>query len=309
MQKIKQKEFEKRIKVRFPTENFTILHYESLGKPAIIKCNVCQTEIQISKANNFLAPSKVFGCKNCHGLWKQREEKLDKILQYYDIINIEVKETHKYYTIKCKKCDHIRTSTLKNLYKNLKCGCETNVKRNRTAEEFINEANEYSKLGTYTLMSEYINQSNKVLLRHNTCGFIWKVRPSDVIHAHSQCPRCMKKYSKMELYITKLLEQSNIPFEKEKQLDNSRQRFDFYLEKNNLKIAIEYNGKQHYKETNFFRISLWEQQQNDNRKRKYCKEHDILLFELPYTLSEKQIYDQIMKIITKFNDYPEKEQA
>lgn len=309
MKKIEQSEFERRIKKRFPNEEFTIIDYKSIGAPVIIQCNKCKQQIKVKVANNFLAPSKAFGCKNCNGLWKDREYKINQLKQKYDIINTYVKETHTYYQIKCKQCGHIRESTLNNLYKHLECGCQTGIKRNRTAEEFILEVNENSELGTYTLINDYINQTTKVLLKHNDCGFIWEVRPSDVIHAHAQCPRCMKSYSRMVLYIQNIFEQNQIPFQMEKRLDNSLQRFDFYLEKDKLKIAIEYNGAQHYIENNYFSTTLEQQQERDKRKREYCLKNNIILYELSYLLTKQEIHDQIIQIINKFNDYPIQEQS
>ena len=274
----------------------------------IIQCNTCKQQIVVNKANNFLAPTKAFGCKNCHGLQKIRDQKIQEIKQKYEILNTFVKETHTYYRIKCKNCGHIRESTLQNLYRHLKCGCETNVKRNRTAEEFIEEVNNNSILGSYSLIGKYINQTTKVLLKHDQCGFIWEVRPSDVIHGKAQCPKCGKKYSKMCLYIEKILLENNIEFTMEKRLNNSLQRFDFYLENQKYKIAIEYNGEQHYKESNYFSPTLSQQQERDERKRRYCKENDIILYELPYNLTKEEIHNQIIKIINKFNDYLEREQ-
>ena len=43
--KINKKEIENRIKSRFPEDSFSIIQYESLGKPGIIKCNTCGTEL------------------------------------------------------------------------------------------------------------------------------------------------------------------------------------------------------------------------------------------------------------------------
>ena len=88
----------------------------------------------------------------------------------------------------------------------------------------------------------------------------------------------------------------------EKRLDNSKQRFDFYLENSKHKIAIEYNGMQHYHETTYFYPTLAEQQERDERKKKYCEEHGILLYVIPYTYSNQDIIQELESIINKFND-------
>lgn len=290
MKKITQEEFERRIKARFPEESFTVLKYDSTAQPATLKCDKCGEEINVSKANNFLAPTKAYGCKNCHGLWKAREEKLVAVKERYNILETYVKETHTYYRVECKQCHHVRDTTLNNLFKHLECGCITGVKRNKTAEEFIQQVNEHSCDGTYTLVSEYVNQTTKVLLRHDSCGFIWSVRPSDVLNGRQRCPKCGRKESKGAKFVESQLRELNIPFDKEHQLEGSLQRFDFYIETSSgQKIAIEYNGAQHYEENNYFSRSLKEQQELDERKRQYCKNHNITLIEISYKLSEEEI--------------------
>lgn len=307
MKKITKEEVEKRLLIRFPNEKFILLEYESIGKPGKIQCCNCGNIIEVSKISNFFAKNKVNGCKNCKGLHLERERKIAEIEAKYDILSTKVKNTHTYYTIKCKKCGHIRTSTLKNLYNHLDCGCITNVYRNRTGQEFIDEVNRFSDMGTYSLVGEYKDQLHKVLLKHNDCGFIFLVKPSDIIHNRSHCPKCRQKESKGVRLITKILTEFNLPFHKEESLTNSRQRFDFYLENKNHKIAIEYNGEQHYKQTNYFSTTLEEQQTRDAKKAKYCKDNNIKLIIIPYTATEKEIRHIIKNLYFEFNDYPERE--
>lgn len=304
--KISKEDFEKEIQARFPAESFTVLSYEGTKKPCVIQCNTCGEEIKVSEASNFLAKNKAFGCKKCHGLWRNREVKLKAIKERYDILGTSVKDTHTYYHVKCKECGHERNTTLANLYKNLDCGCKTDVFRNRSEEEFISKVNRNSIDGSYKLVSRYTNQTTKVLLQHS-CGFIWSVRPADIIHGDTRCPKCRKKISKGAKIIANVLDKNHVLYEMEKTLDNSRLRFDFYLEKGDLKIAVEYNGSQHYKETPYFQTTLAQQQDRDSRKREYCKSHNILLYELPYTLTDKELENKVQEIINKFNDYPVKE--
>ena len=99
----------------------------------------------------------------------------------------------------------------------------------------------------------------------------------------------------------------NIEFQQEKKLNNSLQRFDFYLENKKIKIAIEFNGKQHYEEVEKFHDTLAQRQANDLKKQNYCKENNILLYIIPYYYDDDEIYKTLETIIKKFNDYPEKE--
>ena len=299
-------ELNQRLKTRFPTEQFSIKHYESLGKPAVFTCKNCHQDKKVNKASNFFAKNKTFGCKNCNGLWKYREKNLELLKEKYDIIKTFVKDTHTHYLIKCKSCGHERCSTLLNLIRHLDCGCQTGVLRNRTAQEFITEVNKFNN-NEYELVSDYKNQTTKVLLRHKPCNFIWRVRPADIIHGRSHCPKCSKIESFGCRLISTLLTEANILYEKEKTLNNSKQRFDFYIEKSNLKIAIEYNGVQHYQEVQYFNTPLAVQQDRDRKKAQYCKDNNIELIVIPYSFSKEEIISCINSLINRLNDYPEKE--
>ena len=303
MRKIELSEFKSRIKERFPNESFTVLKYSSLGEYGEIKCDNCDRIITLTKAGNFLAKTKKFGCSECQSkLVKKQKEVMEEILKRYNILDSYVIDTHKHYKLQCKECGHIRTTTPRNIGRFLECGCKTGVKRERTPEEFIQEVNQYSVDGTYELVGDYINQTTPVLLRHS-CGFIWKTRPGEVIHGKSRCPKCSRKRSRGEKLIENYLKESGIEFEVEKLLDNnSRQRFDFYLENFKYKIAIEFNGEQHYKETNYFSTNLETLQERDKRKAEYCLQNNIELVIIPYTLSDNEIYKILQNIINKFND-------
>ena len=293
-----QSVFEERIQKRFPDESFTIIEYNGADGFLKIQCDNCKQNIEVNHAGNFLAKTKAYGCKNCHGLWKERERRLKIIQEKYEIISTQVKNTHTYYTIKCKVCGHERTSTLNNLYSHLDCGCVTGVYRLRSAEEFINEVNKLND-NEYELVGEYINQTTKVLLRHKPCGFIWKVWPSDMTNSNRlhSCPHCQRQESAGARYISHYLQQSGILFEKEVTIPNTRLRFDFFIP--NLNCAIEYQGSQHYIPSSKFGGEERFKQQilNDNRKRDYCKNKQIKLVEIPYTYSKKQIKEELAIIL------------
>lgn len=74
-------------------------------------------------------------------------------------------------------------------------------------------------------------------------------------------------------------------------------RYDFYIPKYNL--IIEYNGKQHYEETNFFSFSLEKTQLHDRVKKAEAEEHGYNFLVISY-LS----FNNIEKILSSwFNDY------
>lgn len=76
-------------------------------------------------------------------------------------------------------------------------------------------------------------------------------------------------------------------------------RFDFVIFDDDGKIdfIIEYQGKQHYEPSSKFggKRGFFQQQFNDNKKRRFCALHDFKLIEIPYTDENLISYDYIMK--------------
>lgn len=74
---------------------------------------------------------------------------------------------------------------------------------------------------------------------------------------------------------------------------------DVYNE--DLRIGIEYNGKQHYYFTPYFHENnskFEEQVQRDKLKRKLCVNHGISLIIVPYTIRFENIHDFILEQAT-----------
>lgn len=66
--------------------------------------------------------------------------------------------------------------------------------------------------------------------------------------------------------------------------------FDFYNER--MRLAIQYQGKQHYEFTPLWHRTpdgLDRQKERDKRKREFCLKHNITLVEVPYWLSSSEV--------------------
>lgn len=58
----------------------------------------------------------------------------------------------------------------------------------RTSEMFLSEI--YDKYGSeYTVLSEYKKAHEKVLVRHEKCGFEWEIEANSLLRK-SRCPMC-----------------------------------------------------------------------------------------------------------------------
>lgn len=115
------------------------------------------------------------------------------------------------------------------------------------------------------------------------------------------------KASAAERKIHAILEYADIPFEEEYTFpglvaESGRAlRFDFAIFDDNGDILclIEYNGKQHYIQSNLYggATGLSRQRHNDAAKRSYCQKNGIRLHTIPYTEEPNLSYDYLMRLI------------
>ncbi len=110
--------------------------------------------------------------------------------------------------------------------------------------------------------------------------------------------------SRGEIKIHEILEESGLNYKMEysfKDLKSSNGkplRFDFVVfdDDGYIDFIIEYQGKQHYQPSAKFggNRGFYQQQFNDNKKRRFCALHDFKLIEIPYTEENLISYDYIM---------------
>lgn len=111
--------------------------------------------------------------------------------------------------------------------------------------------------------------------------------------------------SRGEIKIEEILQNAGLNFKEEyifpdlKSSSGRPLRFDFVVFDDDGKIdfLIEYQGKQHYEASSKFggKRGLYQQQFNDNKKRRFCALHGLTLIEIPYTEEHLISYDYIMK--------------
>ena len=112
------------------------------------------------------------------------------------------------------------------------------------------------------------------------------------------------KASRGEIKIHEILEDAGLVFKEEyifpglTSTSGRPLRFDFAVfdDDGNIDFLIEYQGKQHYEASSKFggKRGLYQQQHNDNQKRRFCALHDIKLIEIPYTEENLISYDYIL---------------
>ena len=111
--------------------------------------------------------------------------------------------------------------------------------------------------------------------------------------------------SRGEIKIEEVLQEAGLVFEEEYSFPDLVStsgrplRFDFAVfdDDGNIDFLIEYQGRQHYEASSKYggKKGLFQQQHNDNKKRRFCALHNIRLVEIPYKDENLITYDYIME--------------
>lgn len=181
-----------------------------------------------------------------------------------------------------------------------------------STSEFIKKCiSKHGDLFDYTNV-KYINKNTKVEIKCNTCGNVFYMTPHNHLTHGEGCPIC--KESKMEKEVSNILEENNIPFEREKVfkwLVNGKniKRIDFYLPE--YKACIECQGLQHFKSVDWFggKEHFNKQVANDKEKKRLCEENGLKVF---YYCNEKfdfpyHVYTDLSELMEKLKQASQKD--
>lgn len=279
-----------------PQGDFQLCNFTGIKKPIDIVCNKCSTLWHFQAADKIIDRHRrglQDICRKCEDTAqrKPREQALKKLNTLLPTLSFEpvhpIKATHKKVLWKCNKCEKTFLRTPGNILSGhaLLCPhCEGRV-AHFTFEELQQKAFEIWGTDYSILNKNNETDGAHLLVRHNKCGFIWKTRQNNFLRGHG-CPRC--KQSTGEYQIERWLKKHHIPFKIQEHLilekETHLMTFDFYIEYKGQKIAIEYNGKQHYQPIDFFggEAAFLQQQTRDKIKLDYCERHGIELIVIPY---------------------------
>ena len=236
-----------------------------------IQCNDC------SKKNADL--------KMLKPIEKVLEDIYSKIGEDYELINLEYSGIHKsYLTLKHKKCNFVFKRNLKG-FLNRKVICPRCESKNKTLtiedmQNVLNKNNQGFKIIE-------INTQRQVTLKHEECGCVFTRAFSNFNRKTIKCPNCQSKESVGVIKISERLDKNNIQYEKEYKFKYCKDirplPFDFYL--NDFNIAIEFDGEQHYRPTDFYggKEKFKIRQKHDAIKNNFCKKNDINLIRINYS--------------------------
>ena len=168
------------------------------------------------------------------------------------------------------------------------CGCKNKV---------INPDMRFGKLVTIKKSGKKDNDSRPYWICKCDCGGIVEVHGSNLLSGNTQSCGCMR--SRGEHIINQFLISNNICFKREYTFSDLRKiyplRFDFAIfddAQQQLKCLIEFQGIQHYDNSNFGKTC----RETDILKKEYCKQNNIVLYEIKYN---DNIIEKLQSILIK----------
>ena len=261
-----------------------------------VKHNKCGNVYEV-QPSNFLNGSR---CSYCSGHHKKTNTEFKQ--EIYDLVGNEYTFLDSYVStmtklrVKHNKCGNTYKVLPNNFISGSRCPyCSASV--GKTDVQFKQEV--FDLVGNeYTFLDSYVNNFTKLRVKHNKCGHVYKVRPTDFISHNTRCPYCNSP--KGELIISKILDTLNVNYEYQKTFDDLKDvqplSYDFYIPDQN--ILIEYQGVQHYQSIDYFggEDQFKNQQNHDKLKADYAKANGYTLIAVPYT---EDTFNKIKKYLIK----------
>lgn len=146
--------------------------------------------------NNFLKGSR---CPYCAGLDKKTNSNFKK--EIYNLVGDEYIFLDAYVNAKTKLrikhtiCGSVYKAEPDSFLRGNRCPyCSRNTKK--TNAQFKQEVYDLVE-NEYIFLDPYVNAKTKLKVRHNTCGNIYEVRPSDFLRGQ-RCPYCFGKPKKSD---------------------------------------------------------------------------------------------------------------
>lgn len=195
-------------------------------------------------------------------------------------------------------CGNITYSTISSLRTGhtQSCGCY----KLEYIENVKKEIQSGDRFGFLTIISEVNGCYRRSFLCQCDCGNTTIVTLDCLSSGNTTSCGCFHQ-SNGEKFIVDLLtkwEIEHIPQKKFNDCKNIKALpFDFYIPSKN--VCIEYNGKQHYEIVPFYggEEGFTKRQKNDEIKKKFCKDNNIQLVCLPYTLTKEEIETTLFDIL------------
>lgn len=201
---------------------------------------------------------------------------------------------------RCTVCEYEWNATANTLLNTSIVGCPCCAGKAKVSEEmFIKRMMAINSNVDY--VGEFVDMSHHATFQCSLCQHQWAALPSNILKGRG-CPKC--KESRGAKAVAQYLDNHGVTYIREHRfvdcVDLRPLPFDFYLPQ--LRIAIEYDGAQHFGPVTFGKcdidvaIQKFELvQKHDKIKNEYCLNNNIVLIRIPYT-----DFDEINDILDKY---------
>lgn len=301
--------FKKKLADKYGNEYKVLGEYTGSSNKIKIEHTVCGN-VWEPTPNNLL--SERSHCPKCTATMKRELERLDVEVvkeRIYKVSNGQLvvtdasnyKNSNFKITYKCEVCGYIGKANAGNLMRGAGCPNCANKSRNKDRTLTINEIKRRTiKMTNHTyvcLGGKYQNSNTLIWFKHLECGAKFKTSWSKFSRGAVKCPHC--RGSRGEQLVKGYLDQYQINYKFgyviPDLMDKKRLHFDFWLPQYN--VAIEYDGVQHYRVTQFKYSDNQESnfavtKKHDKMKDQYCKDKGINLIRIPYYEDVNDLLDQ-----------------
>ena len=173
-------------------------------------------------------------------------------------------------------------------------GCpECAIRNKHLTNAYIDD---FIKDKTFIRISDYVDTFTPVRWKCKLDGHEWETKFTE-IRRGSGCPVCKNKQEKhIRNIIVNEYKIIDLKFQYTIQGNNREYDIDFYFERNGHRIAVEYDGEQHYEPVRFGGIPMEQAKENferqkirDKQLKELCQEQHIHLLNIPYWFKDEQI--------------------
>lgn len=217
-------------------------------------CNKCNYKFS-TEARKMIDHSGA--CLKCIGRFKTNEIVDEKLKPLNKLRLSDYKGSRIPFDVRCLVCQHEWKGSFDNLV-NKKRNCPKCSWKNRDFGIFnLNQIKEKLKEVEFQLIDEYNGYYEEHLVKCSKCKHIHKRLINRLIQLTQFCLKCSSGIRKNERLIKLILNENkiehNFNYPIKKLGSKRRYLIDFYFP--NHKLFIEYNGSQHYEESEFFKLS------------------------------------------------------
>ena len=278
---------------------------DSASTRVLANCDICNKEVSLpykNYINNCIRNNDEYVCQSCSVQVRHNKQLEVRQTDYYDRLSkkcaqkgyillsdkTEFKCNTSYARYECPLHGEQRMR-ISNLLNDRECpGCADDKRNKKFRLSYEEVVQRVSECGGIILNPEdYVNNSTYNLeFKCQNCGNIFTSSFQRFIqHGGQLCRNCSGSESVGEVKIRHYLDENNIDYCQEHWFSDCRDinplPFDFYLPE--LSTIIEFDGRQHFQETDYFSYSLEKTKMHDEIKEQYCKDNGLNLIRIPYT--------------------------